>query len=241
VVPAVQVRQSVLEQTPLAQFIIATAEQVPLPLQVEASVLTPWAHDCAGGQAVPAGWFPPSTQTGNPVAQDVVPVFLHGLLGVQAEPFMQVPHVPPRQNMVDPVAGPQLVPSAAAVPVSVQTGAPELQTMVPTWHLLVGVHAIPAVHATHALALLHTMFVPHEAPAALLAPSTHIDEPVAQDVVPTLQGVGLLVQPVRPGVQVAQVPDLQKRFAVPQVEPSARDVPRSVHTAVPVAHERVPL
>jgi hypothetical protein len=210
-------------------------------LHVEASVLTPAAQDCAGGQAVPAAWLPPSTQTGKPVAHDVVPGFLQGLVGVQAAPFMQVPQVPPRQNMVEPVAGPQLVPSGANVPVSVQTGAPVLQTMAPVWHLLVGVHDIPAVQAMHALAALHTMFVPHEAPTALLAPSIHADEPVVQDVVPTLQRLGFVVHPVRPGVHVAHVPALQKRLAVPHGDPSASDVPRSVHTAVPVAQERVPL
>lgn len=52
--PAVQVRQSVPEQTPLLQVIIATGEHVPVPLHVEASVLTPAMHDCGGGQAVPA-------------------------------------------------------------------------------------------------------------------------------------------------------------------------------------------
>lgn len=103
-------------------------------------------------------------------------------------------------------------------------------------------HDIPAVHATHALAALHTMFVPHDAPTALLAPSTHTDEPVEQDVVPTLQGLGLVVHPVRPGVHEVHIPALQKRlFIVPHGVPSARDVPRSVHVAEPVAQDCVPL
>ena len=107
--------------------------------------------------------------------------------------------------------------------------------------MLVGVQAIPAVHATQTLEALHTMFVPHDAPAALFAPSTHADEPVAQDVVPTLQGLELVVHPVRPGVQDVHVPALQKRFAVPHGDPSASDVPRSVHVAAPVAQDCVPL
>ena len=132
------------------------------------------------------------------------------------------------------------MPSPTVVPVSVQTGAPEPQAKVPVWHLLVGVHAIPAVHARHTPTALHTMFVPHEAPGALLAPSIQTDEPVEHDVVPTLQGLGLVVH-MRPGVHAVHVPALQKRFVVPHVDPSARFVPRSVHVAPPVAQDCVPL
>jgi hypothetical protein len=128
------------------------------------------------------------------------------------------------------------------MPVSVQTTAPVPQATVPRWQgLFGGVQDMPIVHGTHALAALHTMFIPQEAPTALLAPSTQTDEPVAQEVVPTLQGLGLVVHPVRPGVHDAHVPVLQKRFAVPHGDPSASDVPRSVHVAIPVAQDCVPL
>jgi hypothetical protein len=108
---------------------------------------------------------------------------------------------------------------------------------------LAGVHDIAMVHATQALAALHTMFVPHEAPAVLLvALSTQTEEPVPQDVVPTLQGLGLVVHPMRPGVQDVQIPALQKRlFMVPQEVPSGSDVVRSVHMAAPVAQDSIPL
>ena len=126
--------------------------------------------------------------------------------------------------------------------VSVQTGVPVPQAKVPLWQGLVGVHAIPVVHGTHAFEALQTMFVPHELPAALLAPSTQTDDPVEHDVVPTLHGLGLVVQPVRPGVQDAHVPALQKRlFIVPHGAPSARFVLRSAHVAIPVEHDWVPL
>lgn len=125
---------------------------------------------------------------------------------------------------------------------SVHTTAPVPQATVPVWQAT-GVQAIPTVHGTQALAALHTMFVPHELPGVLLVVlSTQTEDPVEQDVIPTLQGVGLVMHPVRPGMQEVQVPVLQKRlFIVPHGAPSMSDVPRSVQTAAPVEQDRVPL
>ncbi len=125
-------------------------------------------------------------------------------------PFIHVPQVPARQNMVDPIVAPQFLPSTTNVPMSVQTGDPLPHVTVPVWHLLTGMQDIPIVHATQALAPLHTKFVPHELPGALLMMlSTQTDDPVEQDVVPTLQGLGLDVHPKRSGVQEVQSPPLQ--------------------------------
>lgn len=113
------------------------------------------------------------------------------------------------------------------------------QATAPVWQALTGVQAMAAPQATQAFPALQTMLVPQEAPAALLvALSTHTDEPVEHDVVPTLQGSGLVEQ-VSPAVHAVQVPALQTRL-LPQVVPSARDIPLSVHTGAPVAHDRFP-
>ena len=158
---------------------------------------------------VPAGLFVVSVQTVAPVAQDTTP-FLQGLLGWQAAFGVQVPQIPPLQNIVDPEAGPQFVPSAALVPRSVQTGAPLEQTIAPLWQGLLGVQVMPAVQATQALLLLQTRLLPHMLPGGLLvALSTQTDAPVAHEVTPTLHAVGLPPQPVNPGVQLPHRPPLQ--------------------------------
>lgn len=136
---------------------------------------------------------------------------------------------------------PHVRPSVVFIPVSLQTGDPVPQTMGPVWQAFpAGVHTIAAVHATHALEELHTMFVPHELPAVLFAPSTQTDDPVEQDVVPALQGLGLVVHP-RLGVHEVHIPFLQNRFAAPHIAPSPSDVPRSEHMAIPVAQDCDPL
>jgi hypothetical protein len=117
--PPPQTKQSVPEQTPVAQAIIAGAEQTPA-VHVEARVFTPALQDCAGGQALPLALFEPSMHCAVPVEQEVVPWFLQGLVGVQGAPSMQVRHIPPRQNRLLP----QFVPSETDVPRSLQTGAP---------------------------------------------------------------------------------------------------------------------
>jgi hypothetical protein len=181
-----------------------------------------------------------SVQAGTPVAQETTP-FLHGLDGWQLAFGVQAPQVPPLQNIVEPVAGPQLVPSATLVPRSVHTGAPLEQTIAPLWQALLGLQAVPAVHAAQAALLLQTIPVPHMLPTGLLVVlSTHTDVPVAHEVTPTLQGLGLPPQPVNPGVQLTHVPALQKKFAVPHGLPFAIAVPVSVQVAAPVAHDSVP-
>ena len=50
--------------------------------------------------------------------------------------------------------------------------------------------------------------LPQGLPDALFAPSTHTDDPVEQDVIPALHGVGFPVQAI-PGVQAPHMPALQ--------------------------------
>jgi hypothetical protein len=80
--PVGHVAQSVPEVLqPLGQVIVA-AMHIPVALQVPCSVTTPPEHDCGGPHCAPAPLFPLSTQTDEPVEQDVTPV-LHGLVGWQ--------------------------------------------------------------------------------------------------------------------------------------------------------------
>jgi hypothetical protein len=84
-----------------------------------------------------------------------------------------------------------------------------------------------------------TALLPQALPGALFPPSTHTDAPVVQDVTPDLQLLGFVVQ-ARPAVQALHTPVLQTRL-VPQLVPSARDVPVSPQTALPVVQESVPV
>ena|SRR6478735_7101966 len=88
---------------------------------------------------------------------------------------------------------PQLVP-ADLLPPSMHICAPVVQDVVPFLQMFeLVVHAAPAVHATHVPEPLHTRFMPQVVPAAVLPPSMHVIAPVAHEVVPTLQLVGLPV------------------------------------------------
>jgi hypothetical protein len=131
---------------------------------------------------------------------------------------------------------PQLVPAPMLVAVSTHTCAPVAQLVTPALHTLGLVeHEPPAVQETQEPAPLQTRFVPQLAPAPTLdEASTHTGPPLAQEVVPTLQAVGLPVH-AAPAVQETQEPvPLQTRF-VPQLVPAPMVVAVSTHTCAPVA------
>ena len=221
VVPFLQTVGLVVQLVPAVH-----APQVPDPLQ---TMFVP--------QLVPAALLPPSTHVIAPVEHAVMP-FLHAAFGfvVHALPAVQVPHAPdPLQTMFVP----QLVPAALLLP-SIHVIAPVEQEVVPFLHAAFGfvVHALPAVHAPQTPTPLQTMFVPQLVPAALLVPSMQAITPVAQDVAPFLQMLGLLVHAV-PAVQPPQMPRLQTRF-VPHVVPFAT-LPVSAQTGTPVTHEVAPV
>lgn len=133
---------------------------------------------------------------------------------------------------------PQGVPFAALLPVSLQTGVPVVQSIVPEWHtLLLGVHDAPWVHATHD-PLSHTMFVPHAAPSPrFVAWSAQVDAPVEHDVRPLWQG--LLGVHCVPAVQLTHAPP-EQTWSVPHVVPSTAFEPVSVHVETPVEHDVTP-
>ena len=136
---------------------------------------------------------------------------------------------------------PQLVPAGFWVP-SMQTGEPLVHTVVPFLQAALPFvpHAAPTVHATQLPEPLHTWFEPHEVPGlTFIAESTQVDAPVAHEVTPTLQAVGLPPQGW-PAVHDTQaLAALQTRFA-PQEVPTALALP-SRQVVVPVAHEVTPL
>jgi hypothetical protein len=84
----------------------------------------------------------------------------------------------------------------------------------------------------------HDCAAPHSVPTDLLVVVAQTDVPVVHEVLPFLHG--LLGVQVRPAVQETQPPVLQTMF-VPQVAPSASEVPLSVQTEVPVVQDSVPL
>ena len=97
------------------------------------------------------------------------------------------------------LVGPQEAPSASAVPRSTHVGVPVLQDNRPLWQGLDGLQAPPSLHAAHVPALQTICAPPDEeqdVPAGLLPLSTQTDDPVSQDVVPTLHAlVGLHAWP----------------------------------------------
>lgn len=174
-----------------------------------------------------------SLQTGVPLLQESVPAW-HGLAGVQAAPCMQVVQTPALQTWL----APQGVPFAAFWPVSVHTGTPVVQLVVPVWHaLLPGVHEAPWVHATHD-PLSQTMLVPQAAPLARFVPwSAQVDAPVAHDVSPLWHA--LLGVHAVPAVQLTHDP-AEQTWLVPHAVPSAAFVPVSVQVGAPVEQEVTP-
>jgi hypothetical protein len=171
-----------------------------------------------------------------PVAQLVRPV-KHGFgLVVQTMLAVHAPQVPlPLQTMFVP----QLVPAAMLLP-STQVIVPDEQAVMPLRHGFgLPVQAMPAVQLPQAPEPLQTRLLPQLVPAALLVPSTQVEAPVAQEVMPFLQMFGLVVQTV-PAVHGTHVPPALHTMFVPQLVPGAL-FPVSPQTTTPVTHEVAPV
>ncbi len=184
-------------------------------------------------QGVPSAAFPLVTQVAVPVAQEVAPVLQALLVGVHAAPAAQATQLPAEQTRFVP----QGVPPARLVPMSVHTGAPEQQEIVPAWQTLAGTQDDPLVHTVQAPPL-HTLWLPHDVPFGVLPVRTHTVLPVVHEVVPVAQTLPAGVQ-ARPVVQATQLPAEQTRL-LPQEVPLATGAPVSVHVGVPAAQDRVP-
>lgn len=124
---------------------------------------------------------------------------------------------------------------------STQTGAPLPQAMTPLKHGFgLVVHDAPALHVAQVPVPLHTWFVPQMVPGALFAvPSVHTGAPVAQEMTPCLQMLGLVVH-VAPALQATHAPPPLQTCPTPQLVPALAFIP-FVHTAEPELQSVVPL
>jgi len=176
---------------------------------------------------------PVDTQIGCPELHDVVPVRQGLLLGVHAVPAVHAAQIPLVQTSFVPHAVP-----LAAFSVDTQIGCPELHDVVPVWQGLLGVHAVPAVHAAQ-IPLVQTSFVPHAVPLATSSPvETQIDCPELHDVVPVWQG--LLGVHAVPAVHEPQIPLVQTSF-VPHTVPLATSLPVDTQIDCPELHDVIPV
>src|SRR5687768_4293687 len=144
-------------------------------------------------------------------------------------PGLPVHDCPATQAMQAPLPShtmplPQAVP-ADLLPKSRQICVPVAQLVTPVLH---GVGFVVqfafAAHAPQVPFPSHTMFVPQLVPPGLLLSSTQVWAPVAHDVVPFLQTVGLPVQAC-PAAHATQAPAPSQTWPTPQLAPAGRFAP----------------
>jgi hypothetical protein len=207
----------------------------PALQMVHAPALHTWfvPHD------VPFATSPVSTQTGAPVAHEMLPM-LH-TDGVQAAPCvqeMQLAEPPPLP--VQTRFAPQLVPPGLGAPgLSTHTDVPVEQDVIPVRQGSgLPVHARPAVQPTHA-PVLQTRLVPQDVPFTTSPVSTQTGAPLEHSVLPVLQTDGAQAAPC---VQEMQPPDpLQTRFAPQLVPPGSGAAGLFTQTDWPVEQEVSPV
>jgi hypothetical protein len=176
-------------------------------------------------QLVPFATLPTSAQTDVPVVQEVVPV-RQGLVGWQLAPAVHATHDPALHTLFVP----QTVPFERFWVVSEQVIV-GTQVIVPAWQGLAGAQAIPAVQEAHA-PLLQTRFVPQLVPLATFPDSVQTGAPVSQVVIPVRQGLLATVQSA-PAWQATQLAVALQTLSLPQLVPTATEVPLSLHTGAP--------
>lgn len=130
-VPFVTLPVSVHTGAPLVHTVAAVRQGFPLTVQEapawQAMQLPALLQTLPVPQAVPAdSAVPVSLHTGAPVEHASVPLW-HALDGTQDAPCWQVAHCPSRQTMPAPHEVP-----FGWLPLSVHTGAPVVQAMIPT-------------------------------------------------------------------------------------------------------------
>jgi hypothetical protein len=224
IVPLATLPVSVHTGAPLVQTVAAVRQGLPLTVQLAPAVqetqLPEALQTLFVPQLVPAATSVVlSLQTGVPVEQESVP-WWQAFVGTQAAPSWQVPHVPERHTI--PV--PHEVPFGW-FPDAVQTGAPVVHAIAPTWHgSAVSEQALPAVQATQD-PLPHTIPCPHTVPFACGCwVSVQDATPVAEHAVcPTWHGL----------VTVQGLPDVHPLVPPSPVVPAAPVVPPPLSPATP--------
>jgi len=190
-------------------------------------------------QVVPGALLPPSMQRSAPVLQSVTPFLQSPGLPPQMLPALQAMHAP---LPLHTCPAPHDAPPMALVPESTHTALPLEQSVRPSRHGAPGfvVHGALATQAPQLPFASQTSEAPHEVPAGLLLPSTQVEVPVTQVVMPLRQpGLGLLVQATL-AWQVTQLPPGLQTWLVPQTVPGAR-LPESTHACAPLVHEVTPV
>ena len=113
-----------------------------------------------------------------PVVHDVMPN-LQLLVDAHESPGVQATHWP----VLHTRSVPQDAPLGLFAAVT-QIGEPAAHEMMPTWHGLAGVHAVPAVHAPQVPLPLQTRWVPHDVPAGRLVLATQTGARFTHEMVP---------------------------------------------------------
>jgi hypothetical protein len=204
------------------------APQKPLPSQ---TWLVP--------QVRPPGWFAPSTQVCAPVAHEVVPLRHRLGLPLQFEPAVHAEQVPLESHTW---LAPQLVPGVFCAP-STQASAPVEHEVVPAKHAALGLlpQVCPATHETQLPAAVQTWLLPHEVPAVFaVAESTHTCAPLAHEVTPVRQAVGLPLH-AWPATHDTHPPLPLQTWLLPHETPGFLLPTSSTQTCAPLAHEVMPL
>jgi hypothetical protein len=174
---------------PVLQAIVPRLHGLPGTLQVMLATHAPQVpvalHTMSVPHPLPAATLVfASMQVGADPEQTSVPLW-HRFVGWHGEPIWQVAQLPAWQTI--PV--PQAVPFGLLSD-SVQTGAPVVQTMLPTRHgLPVTSQAIPSVHAPQ-VPLRQTMSIPQTVPFACMSVSSmQVIAPSLQTNMPLWQGL----------------------------------------------------
>ena len=196
---------------------------------------TPPLQTRPGPQLAPASGTAVSMHVEAPVRHEVLPTLQGSGLFVHARSATQATQPPPLQTM----SVPQLRPLVAFAALSTQVAAPVEQEVTPALHR-VGLteQAFPSVQSRQA-PFLQTWLLPHAVPSAALTESMHLCAPVAHEVVPILQTVGLVEQLIA-AAQLTQRADALQTRSVPQLVPASACVVASTQAAEPPAHDSVP-
>jgi hypothetical protein len=152
---------------------------------------TPWVQDTHAPlsqtrfapHAVPLPAFvPKSMHRAAPLEQSTEPRW-QALDGVQTAPCVQALQVPlSSQTWFAPHGVPALTLSLR----STHVATPLEHNVAPRWHAFDGIQAAPTVQALQSPLPSQTWFTPHDVPGLAFDPvSTHVNRPVAHDVVPT--------------------------------------------------------
>ena len=150
---------------------------------------------------------------------------------MQTLPAVHAVHVPLSQTSLVP----HEVPFATFIPLSVHTGTPPGQEMVPVWHGLAGGQAAPAMHVPQTPPMQDPPG--HVVPSGRLPVALHTSTPVEQSLVPVWHG--LLGAQLFPATHVLHVP-LSQTMMVPHDVPLPTSWLVLPHTGTPLEQPIAP-